>query len=144
MKKNYFKCVCVGVSLILLGACSSTHSVKAVENQGSQGIDEIDNLIVNMKNNFYKECYEPLLNEPIPENACQHQLFGLLERRYRLKFEDKFMAMAANDAFFETFKKEVGILIRSNSDVRKSVQKKYNSMDELLTYYHDLYKFEAN
>ena len=96
------------------------------------------------KKDFYEKCYEPLLNEPIPENECQHQLFGILERRYRFKFEDKFMAMAANDAFFSHVKKEVDLLIKSNSRVRKSVKRKYSSMDELMSYYQGLYKFEAS
>ncbi len=130
------------LAVIVLSSCGASHHVSHVGHQDGRGIKKIDDLIVAMKAEYYSECYEPLQAESVPENHCQHKLFGVLERRYRLKMNDKFMNMAANDVFFANIGKEVKIMVRRDKHLRSEVLAKFNSHEELISYYKSLYAFK--
>jgi hypothetical protein len=139
MKKIGYVLLLIGMSVV---SCSSGAKVAKVRHDNGKGIDQIDKLIVQMKSSYLAECVDPLLKDPIPENDCQHQLFGVLERRYRFKFEKKFVNMAANDVFFrDVFGKELTVMMRRDPDVRYQVRKKFTSQEELLDYYKTKYAF---
>lgn len=128
-------------SVVALIACSSGHEVTYAEHSTGKGIQKIDDMIVELKGDYYKQCYEPLMDGLVPENTCQHELFSILERRYHRRFETKYMNLAADDAFFRAFSKRVKRLIRSDQEVREQVRNHFNSYDDLVEYYRGKYSF---
>ncbi len=108
------------------------------ENRGVMAIDE---LIVNMKDEFIYECYTPVIKREIPETRCQIDLFQLLERRYHTNYRKEHVDMASDDLFFRDVDQRIRLLVRQDPQVRKMVRANFRSQADLLQYYKSLYGF---
>ena len=81
MKK--FSMVVFMVLAALLMGCSSVKTPKAnlADHDEDHNIPAIDQMIISMKKEYIQKCYLPVAKREPPENACQTELFQLLERR---------------------------------------------------------------
>ena len=89
------------IATLFLG-CSSISMPKArvVEHDAERTIPAIDEMIVEMKQDYITKCYAPVVKRDPPENSCQTELFQMLERRYHTNYSQNHVSMASNDLFF--------------------------------------------
>jgi hypothetical protein len=131
------------VTLVISCATSSRVSHATHETQG-KGIPEIDEMIVELKGNYIRECYAPILKREVPETECQLDLFSMLERRYRTSFQPQHVKMASDDLFFSVVSKKIKRLVSSDIELRNQVKNNFDSYDDLVSYYRELYSFQTD
>ncbi|SHK47054.1 hypothetical protein [Fibrobacter sp. UWEL] len=134
------------VAATLLAGCSGIKTPKAqlASHDMDHNIPAIDDLIVTMKQDYINKCYMPVAKRRPPENQCQSELFQMLERNYRLEYQQVHVDRAANELFFKDVAREITILSKKDPDVRNAIRNGgFRSNDEMLAYYKDAYKFET-
>lgn len=145
MKKCAFASLIIAAALIT--GCSSVKTPKAdlASHDPDHRIPAIDNMIVEMKQDYINKCYMPVAKRVPPENACQSELFQMLERRYHLDYNQNHVAMASNDLFFKDIDAEIRKMMRTDPEVRAALRSGvFSSSDEMIAYYKDKYKFETD
>jgi len=145
MKKCAFASLIIAAALIT--GCSGVKQPTAelASHDSDHKIPAIDNMIVEMKQEYINKCYMPVAKRIPPETACQSELFQMLERRYHLDYNQNHVAMASNDLFFKDIDVEIRKMMRTDPQVREALRSGvFSSSDELIAYYKDKYKFETN
>ena len=131
------------VAAMLVG-CSNikTPKAKLASHDSNRDIPSIDHMIVSMKKDYIQNCYLPVAHREPPENACQTELFQMLERRYHTNYNQSHVDMASNDLFFKDVAKEINKMVRTDPEVREAIRSgAFRSADEMLSYYKEAYKF---
>lgn len=138
--------ICFTLTTLFVG-CSSVCMPKArvVEHDAERRIPAIDDMIVEMKQDYINKCYAPVMKRNPPENSCQTELFQMLERRYHIDYNQNQLNMASNDLFFRDVEVQLKKMVRTDPDVRNAVKTgAFTSADEMLSYYKDKYAFESS
>ncbi|MCQ2096576.1 MAG: hypothetical protein MJY87_01360 [Fibrobacter sp.] len=137
--------VITAVAATLFAGCSGIKTPKAelASHEMNRNIPAIDEMIVSMKQDYINKCYMPVAKRNPPENACQTELFQMLERRYHRDYQQMHVDMAANDLFFKDVNREITTLSKQDPEVRNAIRNGFRSNDELLAYYKDAYKFDT-
>ena len=133
----------LAISALLVG-CSSvrTPSTELADHDEDHNIPAIDRMIISMKKEYIQKCYLPVVKREPPENACQTELFQLLERRYHADYSQDHVDMASNDLFFKDVDAEITKMVRSDPEVRSALRTgAFRSTDEMKTYYKSKYMF---
>jgi hypothetical protein len=120
--------------------------VVRADHDTGRGVSAVDDMIIPLQKEYIERCYMPVLkreasNSPRP---CVTALFQLLERRYSMNYTQEHVDMAADELFFADFKDRLGKKMREDKTLRKSVGKKFRSMDEVIDYYKSKYTFRKN
>jgi len=134
------------IAAILMG-CSSVKAPKAslADHDEDHNIPAIDQMIISMKKEYIQKCYMPVAKREPPENACQTELFQLLERRYHADYSQDHVDMASNDLFFKDIDAEINKMVRSDPEVRAALRNgAFQSINEMKTYYKSKYMFSHN
>lgn len=126
---------------LLLASCAKPYQSSIIAHPTDQAIFEIDQLVVQEKNQYINQCYWPIRSKRVPENRCQNKLFELVERRSGTKYSVSQLNVAAEEIFFNEVDDKIQNLINSNAKVRSQVKKKFTSFDELISYYKQSYHF---
>ncbi len=135
----------VFASLFLGCSSLSMPKAKVVEHEADRTIPAIDEMIVEMKQDYITKCYAPVINRDPPENSCQTELFQMLERRYHTNYSQNHVNMASNDLFFRDVEVQLKKMVRTDPGVRNAVKNgAFTSTDEMLSYYKGKYAFESN
>lgn len=136
----------ISLATALFTGCSGikTPTAELANHDSDHNIPAIDNMIVEMKQAYIDKCYMPVAKRVPPENACQSELFQMLERRYNLNFNQNHVAMASNDLFFKDIDVEIRKMMRTDPEVREALRNGvFSSSDEMISYYKDKYKFDT-
>ena len=131
----------------LLMGCSSVKTPKAdlADHDEDHNIPAIDEMIISMKKEYIQKCYMPVAKREPPENACQTELFQLLERRYHADYSQDHVDMASNDLFFKDIDDRISQMVRSDPEVREALSNgAFRSINEMKTYYKSKYMFSHN
>ncbi|HSQ41918.1 MAG TPA: hypothetical protein VLM37_06540 [Fibrobacteraceae bacterium] len=134
----------IGVfAAVFLASCASNNlpQVNYIDHPDGRGVPAIDDVIVEMKSEFIKDCYGPIIHREVPETRCQTELFQLLERRYHLDYTKDHVDMASDDLFFRDVDARIRTMVRTDPEVRHLVKANFHSHEELLQYYKGLYGF---
>ena len=86
----------------------------------------------------------PVAKREPPVNACQTELFQMLERRYHMNYTQNHVDMASNDLFFKDVNTKITDLVRKDRQVGAAARRAFGSTDEMMAYYREAYKFETN
>lgn len=134
------------ISAALLAGCSGikTPSANLASHDSRHDIPAIDQMIVDMKQDYIQACYMPVAKREPPINACQTELFQMLERRYHHDYTQRHVDMASNDLFFKDVNTRISDLVRKDREVGNAARRAFNSTDEMMAYYREAYKFETN
>ena len=134
------------ISVAMLCGCSGIKTPKAelANHDIRHDIPEIDHMIVDMKEEYIKACYMPVAKRLPPENACQTELFQMLERRYHTNYNQSHVDMASNDLFFKDVNAKITEMVRKDGRLGAAVRRAFGSTNEMTAYYKDAYKFETN
>lgn len=134
------------ISAALLAGCSGikTPSANLASHDSRHDIPAIDQMIVDMKQDYIQACYMPIAKREPPINACQTELFQMLERRYHHDYTQRHVDMASNDLFFKDVNTRISDLVRKDREVGNAARRAFNSTDEMMAYYREAYKFETN
>lgn len=134
------------ISAALLAGCSGikTPSANLASHDSRHDIPAIDQMIVDMKQDYIQACYMPVAKREPPINACQTELFQMLERRYHHDYSQRHVDMASNDLFFKDVNTRISDLVRKDREVGNAARRAFNSTDEMMAYYREAYKFETN
>lgn len=134
------------ISAALLAGCSGikTPSANLASHDSRHDIPAIDQMIVDMKQDYIQACYMPVAKREPPINACQTELFQMLERRYHHNYTQRHVDMASNDLFFKDVNTRISDLVRKDREVGNAARRAFNSTDEMMAYYREAYKFETN
>ena len=133
-------------SAALLAGCSGikTPTADLASHDSRHDIPAIDQMIVDMKQDYIQACYMPIAKREPPINACQTELFQMLERRYHHDYSQRHVDMASNDLFFKDVNTRISDLVRKDREVGNAARRAFNSTDEMMAYYREAYKFETN
>lgn len=134
------------VTTALFTACSGVVTPKAelASHDSAHTIPAIDQMIVEMKQDYIDKCYMPVAKRKPPENQCQSELFQMLDRRYHLNYNQNHVAMAANNLLFKDVDEKIIEMSRNNPDVREAIRNGgFTSTNEMLAYYKEKYQFET-
>ena len=134
------------ISAALLAGCSGikTPTADLASHDSRHDIPAIDQMIVDMKQDYIQACYMPIAKREPPINACQTELFQMLERRYHHNYTQRHVDMASNDLFFKDVNTRISDLVRKDREVGNAARRAFNSTDEMMAYYREAYKFETN
>lgn len=134
------------ISAALLAGCSGikTPTADLASHDSRHDIPAIDQMIVDMKQDYIQACYMPIAKREPPINACQTELFQMLERRYHHDYSQRHVDMASNDLFFKDVNTRISDLVRKDREVGNAARRAFNSTDEMMAYYREAYKFETN
>jgi len=134
------------ISAALLAGCSGikTPTADLASHDSRHDIPAIDQMIVDMKQDYIQACYMPVAKREPPINACQTELFQMLERRYHHDYSQRHVDMASNDLFFKDVNTRISDLVRKDREVGNAARRAFNSTDEMMAYYREAYKFETN
>ena len=134
------------ISAALLAGCSGikTPTADLASHDSRHDIPAIDQMIVDMKQDYIQACYLPVAKREPPINACQTELFQMLERRYHHDYTQRHVDMASNDLFFKDVNTRISDLVRKDREVGNAARRAFNSTDEMMAYYREAYKFETN
>ena len=133
-------------SAAMLAGCSGikTPTADLASHDSRHDIPAIDQMIVDMKQDYIQACYMPVAKREPPVNACQTELFQMLERRYHLDYNQNHVAMASNDLFFKDIDVEIRKMMRTDPEVREALRNgAFTSTAEMIAYYKDKYKFDT-
>lgn len=133
----------IAVTAVMTSCSSNMPKITHAEHPDGRGVPAIDDVIVEMKNEYVQQCYAPVVQREVPETRCQTELFQLLERRYRLNYKKVHVDMASDDLFFRDVDNRIRVLVRTDPDVRQRVKAQFRSQEELLSYYKSIYGFNA-
>jgi hypothetical protein len=132
------------VALIAGCASAPTQSGVVIRKQNglsNKSIPQIDHLVHGLKENFVERCYVNLLRRDVPETHCQHEIFGILERRWGMDYSDDALNQIADLVFFKTVSEKILYVIQTDRQVAHLARSKFNSPDELLEHYKAVYTF---
>lgn len=141
-----FSVLALATITALLTACSGIVTPKSelAAHDSDHNIPAIDNMIVSLKQEYIDKCYMPVAKRKPPENACQSELFQMLERRYKLNFNQNHVAMAANTLMFKDVDAKIMEMSRNDPAVRNAIRSaSFTSTSEMLAYYKDKYQFDT-
>ena len=130
----------------LLSGCSGvvTPTVQVASHDSDHNIPAIDEMIVAYKTDYINKCYMPIAKRHPPENACQSELFQMLERRYHLDYNQNHVAMASNTLLFKDIDAKIIEMSRNDPEVRNAIRAgAFTSTSEMLAYYHEKYQFDT-
>lgn len=140
MNYRLFMGLALGASLF--ASCSSNlPKATYVHHPDGRGVQAIDDVVVEMKEQFIHDCYAPVLEREVPDTRCQTELFQLLERRYHMNYKKVHVDMASDDLFFRDVDQRIRVMVRTDPEVRQLVKANFRSQEELLQYYKSLYGF---
>ena len=134
------------ISAALLAGCSGikTPTADLASHDSRHDIPAIDQMIVDMKQDYIQACYMPIAKREPPINACQTELFQMLERRYHHDYSQRHVDMASNDLFFKDIDAELRKMLRSDPEIRQAARNGgFKNVGEMLAYYKDKYKFDT-
>jgi len=135
------------ISVIFLLSCGSVEKREVVqaEHEKNMRIPEIDDIIVKDKKEFLERCYTPVLKKIASESPrpCETKLQQLLERRYYTNYTQEHVDMAADEIFFSDIKDKIAKLSRTNTRIKRALQKRFRTMDEVMDYYKSKYTFRV-
>lgn len=140
-----FGALVVATAAFLVG-CSSVVTPKAeiASHDSAHDIPAIDEMIVSIKQEYINKCYMPVAKRLPPENACQSELFQMLERRYHLDYNQNHVAMASNTLLFKDIDAKIIEMSHNNPDVRAAIRTgAFRSTNEMLAYYNKKYEFDT-
>ncbi|MCQ2120778.1 MAG: hypothetical protein MJY78_02975 [Fibrobacter sp.] len=144
MKFGLFASLFIAATLMVGCSGVKTPKAKMVDHDDDHDLPAVDQTIIRMKQDYIKNCYMPVAKREPPENSCQTELFQMLERRYHSDYSQKQVDMAANDLFFKDVDKELRKLAKSDVEVRRSLRNgTFESINDMIAYYRDAYKFET-
>jgi len=130
---------------LYISSCSSVEKREAVraDHDLDMRLPAIDDMIVTHKKEYIERCYMPVIkkiasNSPRP---CETALQQLIERRYSVTYTQDQVDMAADELFFRDMRERISKKVKTEPNLRKSVQKRFNSMDEVMAYYQPKYTF---
>ena len=130
---------------LYISSCSSVEKREAVraDHDLDMRLPAIDDMIVTHKKEYIERCYMPVIkkiasNSPRP---CETALQQLIERRYSVTYTQDQVDMAADELFFRDMRERISKKVKTEPNLRKSVQKRFNSMDEAMAYYQPKYTF---
>lgn len=130
----------------LFAGCSGIVTPKAelASHDPDHNIPAIDQMIVELKQEYINKCYMPVVKRHPPENECQSQLFQTLERGYKLNFNQNHVAMAANTLMFKDVDAKIMEMSRNDPEVRNAIRAgAFTSTSEMLAYYKGKYQFDT-
>ena len=136
----------VTITAALLAGCSGVVTPKAeiASHDSDHNIPAIDEMILSFKQDYINKCYLPVAKKNPPENACQSELFQMLERRYHLDYNQNHVAMASNTLLFKDIDAKIIEMSRNNPEVREAIRAAaFTSTSEMLSYYHEKYQFDT-
>ena len=130
----------------MLAGCSGikTPTASLASHDARHDIPAIDQMIVDMKQDYIQACYLPVAKREPPVNACQTELFQMLERRYHMNYTQDHVDMASNDLFFKDVNTKINDLVRNDRQVGNAARRAFGSTDEMMAYYKEAYKFQTN
>jgi len=130
----------------MLAGCSGikTPTASLASHDPRHDIPAIDQMIVDMKQDYIQACYMPVVKREPPVNACQTELFQMLERRYHMNYTQDHVDMASNDLFFKDVNTKITDLVRKDRQVGNAARRAFSSTDEMMAYYKEAYKFQTN
>ena len=130
----------------MLAGCSGikTPTASLASHDPRHDIPAIDQMIVDMKQDYIQACYLPVAKREPPVNACQTELFQMLERRYHMNYTQDHVDMASNDLFFKYVNTKITDLVRKDRQVGNAARRAFSSTDEMMAYYKEAYKFQTN
>ena len=130
----------------MLAGCSGikTPTASLASHDARHDIPAIDQMIVDMKQDYIQACYLPVAKREPPVNACQTELFQMLERRYHMNYTQNHVDMASNDLFFKDVNTKINDLVRKDRQVGAAARRAFGSTDEMMAYYREAYEFETN
>jgi hypothetical protein len=130
----------------MLAGCSGikTPTASLASHDPRHDIPAIDQMIVDMKQDYIQACYMPVAKREPPVNACQTELFQMLERRYHMNYTQDHVDMASNDLFFKDVNTKITDLVRKDRQVGNAARRAFGSTDEMMAYYKEAYKFQTN
>lgn len=134
------------IATAILSGCSGVVTPKAelASHDSDHNIPAIDEMIIAYKQDYINKCYMPVVKKHPPENACQSELFQMLERRYHLDYNQNHVAMASNTLLFKDIDAKIIEMSRNNPDVRSAIRSgAFTSTNEMLAYYHEKYQFDT-
>ena len=133
-------------SAAMLAGCSGikTPTADLASHDSRHDIPAIDQMIVDMKQDYIQACYMPVAKREPPVNACQTELFQMLERRYHMNYTQNHVDMASNDLFFKDVNTKITDLVRKDRQVGAAARRAFGRTDEMMAYYCEAYKFETN
>jgi len=144
--KNSIVWATLTLAAVLVSGCSGVVAPKAElanHNDSIHNIPAIDSLIVNMKQDYINMCYMPVAKHNPPENSCQTDLFQMVERRYKMDFNQNHVAIASNELFFKDIVPEIQKKVKREPSLRAPLRKAFSNSEEMLAYYKDKYKFNT-
>ena len=136
----------LAIATMLFAGCSGvkTPSVAVADHDTDHNIPAIDQMIVEMKQAYIQKCYLPVAKKHPPENACQSELFQMLERSYHLDYNQNHVAMASNKLLFKDIDAKIIEMSRNDPEVRNAIRAgAFTSTSEMLSYYHEKYQFDT-
>ncbi len=144
MKRGYVASLLITAAM--LAGCSGikTPTADLANHDARHDIPAIDHMIVDMKQDYIQACYMPVAKRLPPENACQTELFQMLERRYHMNYTQSHVDMASNDLFFKDVNTKITDLIRKDREVGNAARRAFGSTNEMMAYYREAYKFQTN
>jgi hypothetical protein len=132
----------------IAASCSSVEKREAVkaDHDMNMKIPAIDDMIVTRKKEYIERCYMPVLkkiasNSPRP---CETVLQQALERRHSMDFTQEHVDIVADELFFKDMREGIVKKIKAEPNLRRAVNKRFNSMDELMAYYRPKYTFKKS
>ena len=130
----------------MLAGCSGikTPTASLASHDARHDIPAIDQMIVDMKQDYIQACYLPVAKREPPVNACQTELLQMLERRYHMNYTQDHVDMASNDLFFKDVNTKINDLVRKDRQVGNAARRAFGSTDEMMAYYKEAYKFQTN
>ena len=135
MKKSLL--ISVAFAVLVLMGCSSVKTPKAeiASHDSDHNIPSIDQMIGEMKQDYIEKCYMPVAMREPPTNACQTELFQMLERRYHTNYNQNNVSQASNDLFFKDVGEEIKKMVRTDPQVREAIRSgAFRSTDEMQAY----------
>ena len=136
----------VSIAAALMTGCSGVVTPKAelASHDSSHNIPAIDEMIISYKTDYINKCYLPVAKKHPPENACQSELFQMLERSYHLDYNQNHVAMASNKLLFKDIDAKIIEMSRNDPEVREAIRAAaFTSTSEMLSYYHEKYQFDT-
>ena len=136
----------LAIATMLFAGCSGvkTPTVEVADHDTDHNIPAIDHMIVEMKQAYIQKCYLPVAKKHPPENACQAELFQMLERSYHLDYNQNHVAMASNKLLFKDIDAKIIEMSRNDPEVRNAIRAAaFTSTSEMLSYYHEKYHFDT-
>ena len=131
--------VLINLGIFFLMGCPSGPSVKM---RGPRVIPQIDELVVELKEEYLAECFNPIKDGEMPLTECQTDLFNVMERRHGLRFSNRQLNRVGEEIFFNRYIDErLSGLLKGDKQVRKKVKKRFKNKEHLIKYYRKIYRF---